>query len=554
MESRPWQRHYDYNVPVTIRYPRIPLHELLSIPANSFPDKAALNFYGTEMTFWQLRHFVLRMANALAKLGLKKGDRVGLNLPNCPQYLIANYAAISLGAIVVNLNPMYTTPELRHAVDKTGMTTLFTFDMVLPNIRALCQEADIARVIVTRPSDFIKGVPCSTKQSLELEPKWHHFSELLDGCTETRRPRVQVNPEDPCMIQFTGGTTGLPKAAVLTHANLVAATFQCALWGSSTTQLTPPERRSVLAVLPFFHVYGNIVVMNWAMLNCATQILIPRFQIDEIMGILANFREITFFPAVPTMITALINHPKVTELDLGRKLGLLNSGGAPMPLDLIEQVKDMGLPFSEGWGMSETTSLGTGNPLLGMKKTGSIGIPFPDADIKIVNVENGVDEVKPGEPGELLIRSPVVMKEYYDDPAETAGQIKDGWLSTGDIVVRDEDDYIFIVDRKKDMVIAGGFNIYPREIDEVLYQHPKVLEAVSVGIRDDYRGETLKAYVVLKPGETATGEDIIAFCKQKLATYKVPKLVQFRDSLPKSAVGKVLRKILRAEEEANQKV
>jgi len=554
MESRPWQRHYDYNVPFTIRYPRIPLHELLSIPANTYPDKAAFNFYGTEMTFWELRHAVLRMANALGNLGVRKGDRVGMNLPNCPQYLIANYAALFLGAIVVNLNPMYTAAELKHATEKAGVTTLFTFDMVLPNIRALCQQVEIPRVIVTKPTDYITGLGCSTKKSLELDPKWHHFSELLEGCTQTKRPRVQVNPEDPCMIQFTGGTTGLPKAAVLTHANLVAATFQCALWGAATTTLTPYERRNVVAVLPFFHVYGNIVVMNWAMLNCATQILIPRFQLDEIIGILSNFQEITFFPAVPTMITALVSHPKAAELNLGRRLKLLNSGAAPMPVELIEQVKDMGIPFSEGWGMSETTSLGISNPLLGLKKAGGIGIPFPDTDIRIVDVEQGLEDVKPGEPGELLIKSPLVMKEYYGDPEETAGQLKDGWLSTGDIVVRDEDDYIFIVDRKKDMVIAGGFNIYPREIDEVLFQHPKVLDAVAVGILDEYRGETVKAYVVLRPGEAATGEEIIAFCKEKLAVFKVPKLVEFRDALPKSAVGKVLRKILRAEEEANRKV
>jgi long-chain acyl-CoA synthetase len=325
------------------------------------------------------------------------------------------------------------------------------------------------------------------------------------------------------------------------------------LWGSATTNLTPYERRCVVAVLPFFHVYGNIVVMNWAMLNCATQILIPRFQIDEIVGTLANFNEITFFPAVPTMITALINHPKIGDLDLGKRLGLLNSGAAPMPLELIEQVKDMGIFFSEGWGMSETTSLGTANPIMGLKKVGSIGIPFPDTDIRIVDVGNGAEDVKPGEPGELLIKSPLVMKEYYGNPEETAGQINGEWLSTGDIVVRDEDDYLFIVDRKKDLVIAGGFNVYPREIDEVLYQHPKVLDAVSVGIPDEYRGETIKAYIVLKPGETASGEDIVAFCKEKLAAYKVPKQVEFRDALPKSAIGKVLRKILRAEEEAKRK-
>ncbi len=551
MESRPWQRHYDHNVPLTIRYPRIPLQNLLDIPSGNFPDKAAFNFYGTEMTFRELRSSVWRMANALASLGVRKGERVGMNLPNCPQYLIANYAAMCLGAVVVNMNPMYTPAELKHAAVKTGMTTLFTFDMVLPAIRELCREVDITRVIVTRPSDFINGMRRSTRESLELEPGWHHFSELLEGCPQAVRPRVQVAPEDPCMIQFTGGTTGLPKPALLTHANLVAATFQCSLWGAATSGLTPPERRNVVAALPFFHVYGNIVVMNWAILNCATQILIPRFQIDEIVATLAKFGQITFFPAVPTMITALLNHPRGEEL--AKRWALLNSGGAPMPLELIEQVRDMGVSFTEGWGMSETTSLGTGSPILGMKKAGSIGVPFPDTDIRIVDVKEGVEDVKRGEPGELLIKSPLVMKEYFGCPQDTAEQLRGGWLSTGDIVVRDEDDYLFIVDRKKDMVIAGGYNIYPREIDEVLFEHPKVLEAVSVGIPDEYRGETIKAYVVLRPGETATGAEIVDFCKERLAAYKVPKSVEFRESLPKSAVGKVLRKILRDEEEAKRK-
>ena len=241
MESRPWQRHYDYNVPLTIRYPRIPLQNLLDVPANSFPDKAALNFYGTEMTFRELRRSVWRMANALAAIGVRKGDRVGIDLPNCPQYLIANYATACLGAVAVNLNPMYTASELKHAALKTGMTSIFTFDMVLPAIRELCREVDMDRVIVTRPQDFIGGMGRSTAKTLDLEPGWHHFSDLLDSCQTNGRPRVQVLPEDPCMIQFTGGTTGLPKPAVLTHANLVAATFQCGLWVRPRAVSRPPN-------------------------------------------------------------------------------------------------------------------------------------------------------------------------------------------------------------------------------------------------------------------------------------------------------------------------
>ncbi len=553
METKPWHRHYDYNVPTTIRYPRLAIPELLGIPSSAYPDKAALSFYGTEMTFWELRQQILRMANALGKLGVQKGDRVGIHLPNCPQYMIAYYAVLSLGALVVNLNPMSTAEEIKAIAENTGMTTLFTFDMVLPAIRTLYKAVKIPRVIVTKVTDYIKGLGQSTAASLALEEGWHHFSATLEGCQDTKRPRVQVNPEDPALIQFTGGTTGIPKGAILTHANVIAATFQCALWGMPTIHLTPPERRVVMATLPYFHVYGNIVVMNWALFSCATQIMVPRFQLDEFMGILANVKEITFFPTVPTMINAVINHPKAAELDLSRKLGLLNSGAAPMPVELIEQVKDMGIFFSEGYGLTESTSLGISNPILGLKKVGSIGIPFIDTDVRLVDLQEGIHDVPRGEPGEIIIKSPLVMQGYWNNPQETAGQLKNGWLYTGDIARQDEDDYFFIVDRKKDMIIAGGFNIYPREIDEVLFQHPKIQEAVSVGIADKYRGETVKVYIVLKPGETATVEEIIAFCREKLAAYKVPKLVEFRTSLPKSAIGKVLRKILREEEAQSKK-
>ena len=410
MEQHPWHKHYDYNVPTTIRYPRIPVHDLLQLPANAFPNKPALDFFGTEMTFYELRQNVLRMANALGALGVSKGDRVGIHLPNCPQYPITYYAALSLGAIVVNLNPMYTTDELIALTSNTGISTLITFDMALPSIKVVCQTVSISNVIVTKVTDYLEGMGPRTPEGLDLSEGWHYFPALIENCSDTRRSRVPVSPEDPALIQFTGGTTGVPKGAVLTHANVVAATFQCTLWGTPTMSLTPPEKRIFLAVLPFFHVYGNIVVMNNALLNCATQILVPRFQIDELFDTMARFEKITFFPTVPTLITALINHPRAMELHLDRKLGFLNSGAAPMPVELIEQIKDMGIYFGEGWGMSETTSMGTSNPILGLKKTGSIGIPFPDTDLRLVDLEEGKEEVPQGQPGEIIIKSPLIMK------------------------------------------------------------------------------------------------------------------------------------------------
>jgi len=271
------------------------------------------------------------------------------------------------------------------------------------------------------------------------------------------------------------------------------------------------------------------------------------------MGILEGCEEITFFPSVPTMINAVINHPKAGDMNLAKKLKMLNSGAAPMPVELIEQVQGMGISYSEGWGMSETTSLGISNPVLGMRKVGSIGIPWPDTDIRLVDVDEGKEEVAKGEPGEIMIRSPLIMQGYWNNPEETAGQLKDGWLHTGDVAVQDEDDYFFIVDRKKDMIIAGGYNIYPREIDEVLYEHPKIKDAVTIGISDEYRGETVKSFVVIKDGETLTEDEVKAFCEEKLAAYKRPKSIEFRDDVPKSAVGKILRKELRAEEEAKKK-
>ena len=546
MQARPWQKNYDYIVPTSIRFPKFPVQNFLHLAASQFPFKAATDFYGSEMTFSQLRTQILRMANALTQMGVKKGDRIGLALPNCPQYIIAYYAILSAGAIVVNMNPMYTHDELKFMLENTAVKVLVTFDSALPTMRPLAKELDIV-LIVTRVTDYITGLGVSTAKGLELEEGWHHFSELIEGCSNTQIPRIDFTPSDAALIQFTGGTTGLPKGALLRHGNVVAASLQCSMWGNSITAFTSYEKRNVLSIIPYFHIYGNTCAMNWGMLNAATQVLMPRFDIDEVLGTIKRVDQITYFPAVPTMITAIVNHPKAAEMNLDQRFRFFNSGGAPMPLELIQKVKDLGIFFGEGWGMSETASLGISNPILACR-TGAIGVPLMENDVRLVDIENGVEDVKPGDPGEILIKGPSVMQGYWNNPEETKIQLTDGWLHTGDVGQTDEDGYIYIVDRKKDMIIAGGFNIYPREVDEVLYQHPKIAEAVTVGVPHAYRGETVKAFVVLKPGEIATDKEISEFCRTKLAAYKVPKLVEFRESIPKSAVGKILRKILREEE------
>ncbi|HOD70127.1 MAG: Long-chain-fatty-acid--CoA ligase [Deltaproteobacteria bacterium ADurb.BinA179] len=552
MEKCFWQKNYDYNVPVSIRYPKFPIQNMVHLAAAQFPQKAAVDFYGSELSFKQVRDSVLRLANAFIRSGVKKGDRVGIALPNCPQYVIAYYAALSAGAVVVNMNPLYTHDELKFMMENTGLETLVTFDGALATMRPLALELGIKQVIVTKLTDYIKAFDVSTARDLELERGWSHFSELLAGSTDTKVPSVAFSPDDPALIQFTGGTTGMPKGALLSHSNVVAATFQCLQWGNSTIPYNPYEKRTVLGIIPYFHVYGNICCMNWSFLSMATQIQLPRFDMDELLGAFARFEQITFFPTVPTMIKAIIDDPRASEMNLPEKIRYLNSGGAPMSVELIQRVKDMGIFFSEGWGMSETTSIGISNPALA-HKIGSIGVPVSDNDVRLVDLDEGLNDVEPGEPGEIVIKGPTVMKGYWNNPEETSVQLRDGWLRTGDIGQMDEDGYITIVDRKKDMIIAGGFNIYPREVDEVLCRHPKVAEAVTVGVPDPYRGETVKAFIVLKTGQKATEAEIIKYCKGKLAPYKVPKVVEFRDSIPKSAVGKILRKILREEEIAKNR-
>ena len=550
LEKQKWLKNYDYNVPTELRFPRIPVQDLVHFAASQAPNRVAIDFYGTEFTFTEVRIQMLRLANALVRLGIKKGDRVGIALPSCPQFVIAFHAALSVGAIVVNINPLYTRDELKFIMTNSGLDTLFTFDMVLPVFGPLAKELGIKRVIVTKVNDYLKGAAVSSAKSLELGDGCYHFSELINDCTDARVPRVNFSSQDGASILYTGGTTGLPKGALITHANIIAAVLQASNWFNSYIHYTPFEKRTSLIPVPLFHSYGNLI-MNWSFFNTATMILIAKFDMDDIFNILKR-HEITFFAAVPTLISAMVNNPKAEEFKIAERIRYLNYGGAPMPVELVWQVRDMGIKFGESWGMSETSGCGCGNPIL-VNKIGSIGIPLVGNEVRLVDLDSGTQDVKLGEPGEILFRGPAVMKEYWQNPEETKNQLTaDRWLHTGDIAQADEDGYLYIVDRKKDLIIASGFNVYPREVDEVLYQHPKILEAITVGIPDEYRGETIKCFVVLKPGDSATDKEIIDFCREKLAAYKVPKLVEFRPSLPKSSVGKLLRKTLRDEEIAKK--
>ena len=551
LEKRPWLKNYDYKFPWTINYPKIPVFRLLRDAVSRDPDKAATWFYGSEITFWEMYMTSIRMANALKELGIQKGDRVGLLMPNCPQTVISFWSISALGAIIVNLNPMLTVDEITYCQKVAEMKAVITFEMCIPLVKSLCQKTDLPIVLVTKVSDFINGSEKSTAKSLGLEEGWYHFSEVLDASTSTKPPYVDIDVmEDPVLIQFTGGTTGIPKGATITHYNFVAACFQTYLVGQS--MIWDMKDLNLMCTLPLVHIFGELSGLGWGVLNHATAILVPRFNIDEIFDILDKFDKITFWNMVPTMWAAIISHPKAAEYHLEKKVAIMGSGGGPMPQEYLGRIHDLHLFFMEGWGMSETCGEGTATPTMGWKKEYSIGFPYPDNDVRFVNPDT-LEDVEPGTPGEMWMKGPTVMKGYWNNPEATEDVFHDGWLRTGDLAYMDEDGFIFIVDRLKDMIIAGGYNIYPREIDDVLFKHPDVIDAITIGIPDAYRGETVKSFIQLAEGATVTEEEIIKYCREHLSAYKVPRFIEFRAALPHSAVGKALRRKLRDEEIAKLK-
>jgi long-chain acyl-CoA synthetase len=544
------QRLYDDNIATIRHYQLLPVSNLVHKAADSFPHKPAINIYGTEMTFSELRFNMLCMASALTRLGIIKGDLVGLALPNSPQYIIAYYAVLSLGAIVVNLNPfIHNHNELKIMLDKTAIKALIAIDSSLPAIRPLVKEAGIEFVIVSKLTDFINEFHVSTRQDLDLDDRWYHFSELLiQYSNKINLPQVITTPQDPAMIQFTGGTTSIPKGVVLSHGNIMAAVCQFSQWSASLLRFKRDENFKVVSALPYFDIFGNIICMSSSLFNITTQILLPLFDANEFINIIGRYKEALFFPIVPSLIKDIIIHPQGNNFIEHGPIRWIHSEGAPMPLSIIRHLQELGLLYSEGWGMTETAASGIYNPFY-ENKQGPGGVPMVDTDLRLVNIMDGKREVKQGEPGEIIIKGPNVTREYWNNLVMTTDHIRDGWLYTGDIAKFDSQGYFHFLARKEDVIIADGVNIYPREVNDVLMGHPLVIEAASLGVPDTCHGEIV-SFVVLKQSERTTEKDILDYCKSKLTSCKVPKMIEFRESLPKSAMGRIQLRILRNEAKA----
>ncbi|MGB8643699.1 MAG: long-chain fatty acid--CoA ligase [Anaerolineae bacterium] len=564
-----WVKHYEPGVRPHLDYPDAPLFSFLDRSASKYPNRKALIFgavahalpgqplFDGSMTYRELSALVNRMANALASLGVKKGDRVAVYLPNSPQFVISYYAVLKLGAYVVPTNPIYVPRELEHQLCDSDAGTLITLSQFYPRFQQVRAHTNVKNVIVTNVKEYFPPI-LKTLFTLALEKKEGHrvtldsgdhwFQDLLKQATETP-PQVEVKPEDTAILLYTGGTTGVPKGAELTHRNLVANAMQVREWFTNAHE----AEETFLTALPLFHSYTMTTCMNMGIYLAGTLILIPNPRDLEHLLKSTDKHHPTVFPAVPTLYVAINNYPDIGKHNL-RSIKACISGAAGLPVEVQTQfIKLSGGSLVEGYGLSEASPVTHANPLMGENRIGTIGLPLPDTDVRLVDVETGAHDCGVGESGELWVRGPQVMKRYWNKPDETARQLREGWLRTGDVAVMDQDGYFKIVDRVKDLIISGGFNVYPREIEDVLYQHPAVLEAAAAGVPDAYRGESVKAFIVLKPGMQATADEVIAFCREHLAPFKVPRQVEFRDSLPKTMIGKILRRELVAQEKQQSK-
>jgi long-chain acyl-CoA synthetase len=530
-EKRPWLSVYQGRL--SDRPIEGSLTEFLEEAVGKYPDHIALTQGERRITYGELLNLTERMGAALSEAGVRKGDRVGLMLPNCPEYVIGFFGQLRIGATATQVNPLYFGPELGHIFDNSGSETVIVHAIMYEKVKDIQESIPLGRVIcVGEPEGGLKDGDLS-------------FDEFLHSASG-HAPSVEIDPkEDLSSIQYTGGTTGVSKGAMLTHSNLlggVKQTMDLLIEGPADF----PENGKVIAVAPFFHIFGMTMVLLFGLRMGWNLLTVSRFQPDVVMEMIRDEKPV-YLAGVATLFAALHNYPEMESFGLD-KVKLYTSGGASVPLGLLRSFeRRTGRPIWEGYGLSEGAPVSFNTYLRG-SVGGSIGVPIPGTDVRIVDIERGEREVPIGEPGELVVKGPQVMKGYWNAPEETERAIRNGWLYTGDIARMDEDGYLYIVDRKKEVIISSGYNVYPREVEEILYQHPEVVEGIAVGVPDEYRGETVKAFVVKKRGSALTEGELVAYCKEKLAPYKVPKLVEFREELPKSAVGKVLKRVLADEE------
>ncbi|WP_285766733.1 long-chain fatty acid--CoA ligase [Peribacillus sp. SI8-4] len=532
MNEKKWLSMYPESISKEIMVPDFPMHKILQNACQSYPDNTAITFYNQKITYQELFLASQAFASSLQKKGVKKGDRAAIMLPNCPQYVIAYYGCLTAGAIITQINPMLVERELQHILQDSGAETIVVLDGLYPKVKTVQRHTSLKNIIAVslQPS----------QAAFSPDTSFDAFMETGDGSIEP----VLIDPEhDIAVLQYTGGTTGRSKGAMLTHRNILANVVQC--YEFFKHELKVGSQRT-LSIIPLFHVFGMTSAMNLSIYIAGDSIMLPRFEIDEVLETIKR-EQPTTFPGVPTMYVALTNHPKAEEYGMG-SISLCNSGSAPMPVELLREFeRKSGAMILEGYGLTEASPTTHCNPAFAQRKPGSVGIGVPSTEYKVMDLGDGTKEVAPGEMGELVVKGPQVMKGYWNMPEETAVTLRDGWLYTGDIAKVDEEGYLYIVDRKKDLIIASGYNIYPRDVEEVLYEHPAVREAVVIGVPDAYRGESVKAVLVLKDGKMASDREIIDYCRANLAAYKVPHYVEFREELPKTNVGKILRRALREE-------
>ncbi|MGG1397807.1 AMP-binding protein [Bacillus salipaludis] len=552
-DLKPWLKHYPEEIPATLEYSSEPVQQYLINAAKNYPDKIAIHFMGKEMTYKKLYEESLVFAGYLQDLGISKGDRIAIMLPNTPQSVVAYYAILMAGGIVVQTNPLYTERELEYQMKDSGAVAIITLDILYPRVSSVQSRTDLKHIFVTAIKDYLpfpKNLvyPYIQKKqygivvNVKHEGSTHLLKEIIKGQPKELKEFDFNFEEDLALLQYTGGTTGFPKGVMLTHKNLVSNTSMCQAW----LYKCKPGEESILGILPFFHVYGMTAVLILSVMQAQKMILLPKFDVVTTLKTIDKMRP-TLFPGAPTIYIGLLNHPDLKKYDLSSIKACI-SGSAPLPVEVQQKFEDVtGGKLVEGYGLTESSPVTHSNFLWDRPKVkGSIGVPYPDTDAAIFSMEGA--RLPVGEIGEIAVKGPQVMKGYWNRPEDTEQTLRDGWLLTGDLGYMDDQGYFYVVDRKKDMIIAGGFNIYPREIEEVLYEHPDVQEAVAAGIPDPYRGETVKAYVVLKDGSTVTEDELNQFTRKYLAAYKVPRIYEFRKELPKTAVGKILRRTLIEEE------